>query len=157
MTYCIFLLRNNVECQQSWLVQNDTSRLMSTSQTSPTRLSLLWQATIVTWQWGMWLLMPLYPHCLLYIYVLSSFSWNFRMYYSLLIRSTNSSGVSISIFEKPNHFLPKSFMNAPIRYTSSSIQRKRSCDKRNVSTSIGAYWALWRSMSSCNWRLICWV
>ena len=35
------------------------------------------------------------------------------MYYPLLIRSTNSSGVSISIFEKPNHFLPKSFMDAP--------------------------------------------
>ena len=32
--------------------------------------------------------------------------------YSLLIRSTNSSGVSISILEKPNHFLPKSFMDA---------------------------------------------
>ena len=34
--------------------------------------------------------------------------------YSLLIRSTNSSGVSISIFEKPNHFLPKSLMDAPM-------------------------------------------
>ena len=32
--------------------------------------------------------------------------------YSLLIRSTNSSSVSISILEKPNHFLPKSFMDA---------------------------------------------
>ena len=77
------------------------------------------------------------------------------MYYPLLIRSTNSSGVSISILEKPKHFLPKSLMDAPMWYTSSSIQRKRSCDKRNVSTSIGAYWALWRSMSSWNWRLIC--
>ena len=34
--------------------------------------------------------------------------------YSLLILSTNSFGVSISILEKPNHFLPKSFMDAPI-------------------------------------------
>ena len=32
------------------------------------------------------------------------------MYYPLLILSTNSSGVSISIFENPNHFLPKSLM-----------------------------------------------
>ena len=32
------------------------------------------------------------------------------MSYSLLILSTNSSGVSISILEKPNHFLPKSLM-----------------------------------------------
>ena len=39
---------------------------------------------------------------------------NFRMYYPLLIRSTNSLGVSISILEKPNHFLPKSFMDAPM-------------------------------------------
>ena len=37
-----------------------------------------------------------------------------RIDYSLLILSTNSSGVSISIFEKPNHFLPKSFMDAPM-------------------------------------------
>ena len=37
-----------------------------------------------------------------------------RIDHSLLIRSTNSSGVSISILEKPNHFLPKSFMDAPI-------------------------------------------
>ena len=36
------------------------------------------------------------------------------MSYSLLILSTNSSGVSISIFEKPNHFLPKSLMDAPM-------------------------------------------
>ena len=35
-----------------------------------------------------------------------------RIDYSLLIRSTNSSGVSISILEKPNHFLPKSLMDA---------------------------------------------
>ena len=34
--------------------------------------------------------------------------------YPLLTRSTNSSGVSISIFEKPNHFLPKSLMDAPM-------------------------------------------
>ncbi len=34
--------------------------------------------------------------------------------YTLLIFSTNSSGVSISIFEKPNHLLPKSFMDAPM-------------------------------------------
>ena len=34
--------------------------------------------------------------------------------YPLLILSTNSSGVSISIFEKPNHFLPKSLMDAPM-------------------------------------------
>ena len=34
--------------------------------------------------------------------------------YSLLILSTNSSGVSISIFENPNHFLPKSLMDAPM-------------------------------------------
>lgn len=34
--------------------------------------------------------------------------------YSLLILSTNSSGVSISILEKPNHFLPKSLMDAPM-------------------------------------------
>ena len=38
----------------------------------------------------------------------------FVVYYPLLILSTNSSGVSISILEKPNHFLPKSFMDAPI-------------------------------------------
>lgn len=37
-----------------------------------------------------------------------------RIDYSLLILSTNSSGVSISILEKPNHFLPKSFMDAPM-------------------------------------------
>lgn len=37
-----------------------------------------------------------------------------RIDYSLLIRSTNSSGVRISIFEKPNHFLPKSLMEAPM-------------------------------------------
>ena len=35
-----------------------------------------------------------------------------RIDYFLLILSTNSFGVSISIFEKPNHFLPKSFMDA---------------------------------------------
>ena len=34
--------------------------------------------------------------------------------YSLLILSTNSFGVSISILEKPNHFLPKSLMDAPM-------------------------------------------
>ena len=38
----------------------------------------------------------------------------FVVYYPLLILSTNSSGVSISILEKPNHFLPKSLMDAPI-------------------------------------------
>ena len=38
----------------------------------------------------------------------------FVVYYPLLILSTNSSGVSISILEKPNHFLPKSFMDAPM-------------------------------------------
>ena len=37
-----------------------------------------------------------------------------RIDYSLLILSTNSSGVSISILEKPNHFLPKFFMDAPM-------------------------------------------
>ena len=37
-----------------------------------------------------------------------------RIDYSLLILSTNSFGVSISILEKPNHFLPKSFMDAPM-------------------------------------------
>ena len=37
-----------------------------------------------------------------------------RIDYSLLILSTNSSGVSISILEKPNHFLPKSLMDAPM-------------------------------------------
>ena len=37
-----------------------------------------------------------------------------RIDYSLLIRTTNSSGVSISILEKPNHFLPKFFMDAPM-------------------------------------------
>ena len=37
-----------------------------------------------------------------------------RIDYSLLIFSTNSSGVSISILEKPNHFLPKSLMDAPM-------------------------------------------
>ena len=36
------------------------------------------------------------------------------VYYPLLILSTNSSGVSISILEKPNHFLPKSLMDAPM-------------------------------------------
>ena len=34
--------------------------------------------------------------------------------YPLLILSTNSSGVKISILEKPNHFLPKSFIDAPM-------------------------------------------
>ena len=34
--------------------------------------------------------------------------------YSLLIRSTNSFGVSISILEKPNHFLSKFLMDAPM-------------------------------------------
>lgn len=38
----------------------------------------------------------------------------FVVYYPLLILSTNSSGISISILEKPNHFLPKSFMDAPM-------------------------------------------
>ena len=38
----------------------------------------------------------------------------FVVYYPLLILSTNSSGVSISILEKPNHFLPKSLMDAPM-------------------------------------------
>ena len=38
----------------------------------------------------------------------------FVVYYPLLILFTNSSGVSISILEKPNHFLPKSFMDAPM-------------------------------------------
>lgn len=42
------------------------------------------------------------------------FALHIEASYSLLIRSTNSSGVSISIFEKPNHFLPKSFMDAPM-------------------------------------------
>ena len=37
-----------------------------------------------------------------------------RIDHSLLILSTNSFGVSISILEKPNHFLPKSLMDAPI-------------------------------------------
>ena len=37
-----------------------------------------------------------------------------RIDYSLLILSTNSSGVSISIFEKPNYFMPKSLMDAPM-------------------------------------------
>ncbi len=37
-----------------------------------------------------------------------------KIYYLLLIRSTSSLGVRISIFEKPNHFLPKSLMDAPI-------------------------------------------
>ena len=37
-----------------------------------------------------------------------------RIDYSLLILSTNSPGVSISIFENPNHFLPKSLMDAPM-------------------------------------------
>ena len=37
-----------------------------------------------------------------------------RIDYSLLILSTNSSGVSISVFENPNHFLPKSLMDAPM-------------------------------------------
>ena len=37
-----------------------------------------------------------------------------RIDYSLLILSTNSFGVSISIFENPNHFLPKSLMDAPM-------------------------------------------
>ena len=36
------------------------------------------------------------------------------VYYPLLILSTNSSGVSVSIFENPNHFLPKSLIDAPI-------------------------------------------
>ena len=40
--------------------------------------------------------------------------YNDRIDYSLLILSTNSSGVSISILEKPNHFLPKSLMDAPM-------------------------------------------
>ena len=37
-----------------------------------------------------------------------------RIDYSLLIRTTNSSGVSISILDKPNHFLPESLMDAPM-------------------------------------------
>ena len=36
------------------------------------------------------------------------------VYYPLLILSTNSFGVSISILEKPTHFLPKSLMDAPM-------------------------------------------
>ena len=36
------------------------------------------------------------------------------VYYPLLILSTNSFGESISILEKPNHFLPKSLMDAPM-------------------------------------------
>ena len=39
------------------------------------------------------------------------FALHIEVSYSLLILSTNSSGVSISILEKPNHFLPKSFMD----------------------------------------------
>lgn len=35
-------------------------------------------------------------------------------WYYLLILPTSSSGVSISIFEKPNHFFPKSLIDAPI-------------------------------------------
>ena len=42
------------------------------------------------------------------------FALHIEASYSLLILSTNSSGVSISILEKPNHFLPKSFMDAPM-------------------------------------------
>ena len=38
------------------------------------------------------------------------FALHIEASYSLLILSTNSFGVSISILEKPNHFLPKSFM-----------------------------------------------
>ena len=40
--------------------------------------------------------------------------YNDRIDYSLLILSTNSSGVSISILDKPNHFLPESLMDAPM-------------------------------------------
>ena len=42
------------------------------------------------------------------------FALHIEASYSLLILSTNSSGVSISILEKPNHFLPKSLMDAPM-------------------------------------------
>ena len=42
------------------------------------------------------------------------FALHIEASYSLLILSTNSPGVSISILEKPNHFLPKSFMDAPM-------------------------------------------
>ena len=48
------------------------------------------------------------------VYHIIFFALHIEAYYSLLILSTNSSGVSISILEKPNHFLPKSFMDAPI-------------------------------------------
>ncbi len=38
---------------------------------------------------------------------------NGRTYHALIL-STNSLGVKISIFEKPNHFFPRSLMEAPM-------------------------------------------
>ena len=43
----------------------------------------------------------------------------------------------------PNHFLPKSLIEAPMWYTSLSMSRKRSCALLNRFTSISGYWALW--------------
>ncbi len=43
-------------------------------------------------------------------------------WYYLLILPTSSSGVSISIFEKPNHFFPKSLIDAPIFFGFHSIK-----------------------------------
>ncbi len=56
---------------------------------------------------------------------------------------------SLSILENPNHFLPKSFSDAPMWYISfSSIMRNLSCEELNFFISMLLYWKLYFSRSS---------
>ena len=52
-----------------------------------------------------------------------------------MISEAGMSRISVN----PNHFLPKSLIDAPMWYTSSSISRKRSCALLNRSILTGGY------------------
>lgn len=65
-------------------------------------------------------------------------------------RESNNSGSVSDIRETANHFFPRSFREAPTRYTALSRTRKRSCDFLNSFTSIVGYCALCLVMSSWN-------
>ena len=59
-----------------------------------------------------------------------------------LILLINSVAVMSRIKVKPNHFLPKSLMGAPMWYTSLSTSKKRPCALLNCFISMSGYWAL---------------
>ena len=58
----------------------------------------------------------------------------------VILCSNVSAGMAI--LENAKSFLPKSFNEAPMWYTTSSMIRKRSCTLLQMRTSIGGYWAL---------------